>query len=107
TTNWPFKACLISKDLLECSDSWKLALQDLTEGNRSNECSNSLVNDSIVLAGLAKSLDSNVVLDADFYRVSQYSENLSLITLTLIAKALTLLFFLRLGGAIGMSDLED
>lgn len=41
-------------------------LVDLTEGKRSRECSNSRVRDSMVLAGLARSVDSKVVLEADF-----------------------------------------
>lgn len=41
-------------------------LVDLTDGKRSKECSNSLVSDSIVVAGLASSEDLKLVLEADF-----------------------------------------
>lgn len=66
TTNCPWTACEISRNVLEAD--WKL-LFDFSDGRRSKECSKSRVNDSIVLAGLARSFVSNVeALEADFYK---------------------------------------
>lgn len=53
---------------VEVFESFRKFLSDLvdfTEGSRSKECSNSLVSDSIVLAGLARSVCSKVALEAD------------------------------------------
>jgi hypothetical protein len=83
-------------------------LVDLTDGNRSRECSNSRVSDSMVLAGLAKSELSKVVLEADFYKNKSVTVVLARQPAghTLMANAAALFFFLRLGGATGASSLE-